>query len=282
LKLGSNFAGLGSAMVVGRKQFLPEDRWAATALRGLHEALGFTRHFTDLGEQAWRTKVAAAIARMGSGDDEEPKEENLQEPKEENPQEPRKEDCKEQQAQKEQHAQKEQQAQKAAGSCATAHSQPLGRQVRPPKPKSPRCVDDAGADGKGKAKSPLNQEETSTARVDTASVEPFIALVDTAPMENMLHEAKKPSDSHGMRARKATMYSTATPPTTPRIRCEGKEPSVTTPCKGIMEKGRPPETSKVKEARVMGKGAGQKVNVEKTCRGCKAGTSTSVQSTDEF
>jgi len=135
LKLGSNFAGLGSAMIVGRKQFLPEDRWAANALRGLHEALGFTRHFTDLGEQAWRTKVAEAIARMGSGNDEEPKEESLQEPKEENLQEPRKEDCKEQQAQKEQHAQKEQLTQKAAGSCATAHSQPSGRQVRPPKAK---------------------------------------------------------------------------------------------------------------------------------------------------
>ena len=58
LILGSNFAGLGSAMIVGRKQFFPEDRWAANALRGFHVAL------------------------MGSGHDEEPKEENLQEPKE--------------------------------------------------------------------------------------------------------------------------------------------------------------------------------------------------------
>ena len=194
LNLGSNFACLGSAMIVGRKQFLPEDRWAANALRGLHEALGFTRHFTDLGEQAWRTKVAEAIARMGSGDDEGPKEEILQEPKEENLREPRKEDCKEQQAQKEQHAQKEQLTQKAAGSCAIAHSQPPGRQVRPPKANEgkeeakkerPRCADDAGAYGKGKAKSPLNQEETATARGDTASVEPFTALVDTAPLEYM-------------------------------------------------------------------------------------------------
>ena len=199
LKLGSNFAGLGSAMIVGRKQFLPEDRWAANALRGLHEALGFTRHFTDLGEQAWRTKVAEAIARMGSGDDEEPKEENLQEPKEENLQEPRKKDCKEQQAQKEQHAQKAQLTQKAADSFAIAHSQPSGRQVRPPKAnegkeeakkEGPRCADDAGTYGEGKAKSPLNQEETSTARVNTVSVEPVVALVETAPVENMLHEDK--------------------------------------------------------------------------------------------
>ena len=82
LKLGSNFAGLGSAMIVGRKQFLPQDRWAANALRGLHEAVGFTRHFTDLGEQAWRTKVAEAIARMESKAHDEAKEENLQEPNE--------------------------------------------------------------------------------------------------------------------------------------------------------------------------------------------------------
>ena len=79
LKLGSNFAGLGSAMIVGRKHFNPQDRWAANALRGLHEALAFTRHFTDLGEQAWRTKVAEAIARMESDAYEEFKEENLQE-----------------------------------------------------------------------------------------------------------------------------------------------------------------------------------------------------------
>ena len=62
LKLDSNFAGLGSAMFVGRKQSLPQDRWAANPLRGLHEAVDFTKHFTDFGEQAWRSKVAEAIA----------------------------------------------------------------------------------------------------------------------------------------------------------------------------------------------------------------------------
>jgi len=56
--------GLGQALAAERRRFRMEDKSALRSVRALHEANGFYRHITEIGEAAWMAKVLGAIDRL--------------------------------------------------------------------------------------------------------------------------------------------------------------------------------------------------------------------------